>query len=108
MEEDTWDGVGFIYACFLFLTQLRPEGHLTEQRIRGSFPSLVMKGQIGTETAWSPHHLAPPSTCVVGLHQSLVDVVIAGTGVAIALLPLVQLLFDGSQHVVDVCCGGVG
>lgn len=41
-------------------------------------------------------------TGLVGLHQGLVDVVVGGVGVAVGLLPLVQLLFNGPQVVVDL------
>lgn len=41
-------------------------------------------------------------TGLVGLHQGLVDVVVGGVGVGVGLLPLVQLLFNGPQVVVDL------
>ena len=40
-------------------------------------------------------------TSLVGLHQSLVDVLVGDVGVAVRVLPLVQLLFDGTQGIVD-------
>ena len=47
-------------------------------------------------------------TGLVGLHQRLVDVVVGDVGVSVRLLPLVQLLLDGAQGVVDLRGRGVG
>lgn len=41
-------------------------------------------------------------TGLVGLHQGLIDVIVGGVGVAVGLLPLVQLLFNGPEVVVDL------
>lgn len=46
-------------------------------------------------------------TRLVGLHQGFVDVVVGGVGGPVGLLPLVQLLFNWSQGVVDSCRRGV-
>lgn len=41
-------------------------------------------------------------TGVVGVHQGAVDVLACGVGVSVSALPFIQLLFDGTQRVVDV------
>lgn len=46
-------------------------------------------------------------TGLVGLHQGVVDVIAGGVGVSVGLLPLVQLLFDGTQGIVDLRGRGV-
>lgn len=46
-------------------------------------------------------------TGLVGLHQGFVDVVVGGVAVPVGLLPLVQLLFNGTQGIVDLCGRGV-
>lgn len=51
-------------------------------------------------------YLKTAPTSLVGLHQRLVDVVVGGVGVTVGLLPLVQLLSDGAQGIVDL--GGRG
>lgn len=50
---------------------------------------------------WAVLHDQSPPTCPVGLHQSFVDVFTAAASVAVALLPLVQLLSDWSQLLGD-------
>lgn len=46
-------------------------------------------------------------TGLVGLHQGVVDVFVGGVGVSVGLLPLVQLLFDWTQGIVDLRGRGV-
>lgn len=47
-------------------------------------------------------------TGLVGLHQGLVYVLVGGAGVPIRLLPLVHLLSDGMQGIIDSCHRSVG
>lgn len=47
-----------------------------------------------------------PRTGLVGLHYCLVDFISGSVGVSVGLLPLVELLFNGPQSIVDL--GGCG
>lgn len=52
-------------------------------------------GQGFLRIKWAP-------TSVVGIHQSVADVIVGGVGVSIEILPVIQLLSDGMQLVYDL------